>query len=362
MKTNKKTSTKPAVGVVSTYPPTNCGIAAYTKNLKSHSKNPNIVIIGSDKKDQSDFSANFRSLSLRKELKEIIKKTGIKLLHFQYTPSLYNKNILNINFIRALKQDIPTVCTIHEVYTEKSSVNPAARFILNKIQKSITRNSDAVVVHSKLQKKYLEERYDAGNIIHISHGVTDHKTKYKKKPGKKLLCYGIIRPNKGLESAIGCMEHLPDYSLTIAGYVHDLKYDRHIRSLIRKSGQDNINYIPGWTSEEEKKRYYANSDIVILLYKTMYGMSGVLSDAAGFERPVITSDQELLESAVRENRLGESTGITPSQMATAIENVRNNYASYEQPIRKFKAENSWTLTAEKHASLYEKIISERSVG
>ena len=349
------------VGIVSTCKPTNCGIAVYTQNLADHFNKDNVVLIGSDKQDLSKFSVNFKGLKLKRDIKRIVKTEGIEILHFQYTPSLYNRNLLNINFIKALKQKIPVICTMHEVYTKNSKLDPVRKFVLDKIQNSIVKNTNAVIVHSPLQKKYLEKNCKAKNVFHINHGITDYRVRYKKTHEKNLLSYGIIRPNKGLENTIMSMKYLKDYNLTIVGKVHDSRYDKYLRRLIGKHQYENIQYVDKWTDEKDKKKYYKNADIVLMPYSTMYGMSGVLCDAVGFERPVVTSNQEILKRTVKENKIGESAETSPEQLARAIKKVCENYASYENPIKEFKIQNRWRIIAKKHFELYKKIIKKQAV-
>src|SRR3989338_2237939 len=97
------------VGMVSYYPPEQCGIAIYTTNLLKHLKGVEVITIGT-KRSKAKYRIDLTSLFLYKTLQKTIAKEGLSMIHIQYVAPYYGGYTLNLGLIHALKKmKIPTI-------------------------------------------------------------------------------------------------------------------------------------------------------------------------------------------------------------------------------------------------------------
>lgn len=120
---------------------------------------------------------------------------------------------------------------------------------------------------------------------------------------KRLLFFGAIRRNKGLEFLLRAAERLPDYHLTLAGESDDPDYFsklilpavRRLQSLGRR-----VELIDRFVADDEVGRLFATHSAVVLPYTRQFvAQSGVAFMALAYGVPVVASGAgalgELLE-------------------------------------------------------------------
>lgn len=345
------------IGFLSRLPPEKCGISIYSGNLVSELKKSNleIVTIGT-KNSESDYKINFSSLNLKEKLERIIKKERINLLHIQYIAPFFGRYDLNYNIIRAFSIKIPIITTLHEVqYSSKGLKNK----ILARIEKEIVKKSNIVIVHTPNQKRYIKEKYNKKNIECTYMGLYLKKEHPRK--GKKILFFGILSHNKGIEYLISSMKYLKDYKLTIAGSIGKNVPITYKEKLIKKASINNLKNVKfdvGWVSEEKKAQYYKNADIIVLPYVWAPYQSAVLHDAFSYGIPVVVTKTGAVWEIVDLYKTGAVVKPkSPKAIAEGIKKVTGNYDKYKKGIRRYKKEANWKAVAAKHIYLYKKLIS-----
>lgn len=106
----------------------------------------------------------------------------------------------------------------------------------------------------------------------------------------ELICFGLVRPYKGVDLAIEALGRLPsrDVRLTVAGEVWgDIK---ELQQLAIDHGvADQVEFIPRYVSDQEAADLFERADVVVAPYRSVTG-SGVAALAARYQRPVIASD------------------------------------------------------------------------
>jgi Glycosyltransferase len=115
-------------------------------------------------------------------------------------------------------------------------------------------------------------------------------TRLRREFSLELLCFGLVRPYKGVDLAIEALGSLrdKDVRLTVAGEVWgDIG---EWRSLAADHGvADRVEFIPRYVSDQEAADLFDRADAVLAPYRSMSG-SGVAALSAHYRRPVIASD------------------------------------------------------------------------
>ena len=348
------------VGMVSTFPPEECGIGIYSQNLcKDLSKSLRIVKIGAIKSEGADYKIDFHSFKLRTQLKKIIEKECIDVLHIQYTPALFGKLTFNLNFIIALRQNVPIVITLHDAYYSLKHFDLLRAFFYGSLEYMAVKSCKAVIVHTDQQAETLNEKYKTNKVVRIYHG-SKSETKQKKK-SRDLLFFGRICPDKGPLLAIKAMKFLPEYRLQIAGKFMDSHYESEVRDELKN--HNNVDADFGWISEEKKEQYFKRASIMIMPHMERHSQSGILHDAVSIGIPVVTTKSKCVFEVVERYGFGEivsSFPPEPEDIAKSVEKVFSKYPDYLKDLDSYLKVSEWSVVAQEHLSVYEKVLEKRS--
>ncbi|RLF20313.1 MAG: hypothetical protein DRM97_07780, partial [Thermoprotei archaeon] len=320
------------IGYISTYPPTRCGIAEYTRFLVEaiYSISDYVkVYVFSDTYGKPIYpyidgncivipSFNPRAEGYYKELIASIDDVeDLDIVHIQHEYGIFHGDKCLIKLMRGLKKrNIPISITLHTVLHH----NKGRRYV--KLQREIAENADVVIVHSLLQEYELRAQgVDLRRIVRIPHGtkLLSDKVKADKEelgiPSDKavLLTFGFLRRDKGLEDAIKVFRLLlrehEDVHLVIAGAPQtkeDILYLSKLTKIVMK-GLPTKSYtmIRRYLPLEDLMKILSIADVILMLYKERpdhYSVSGVLHLAMGAGKPIVCS---------RSSRLIEYTELVP---------------------------------------------------
>jgi glycosyltransferase involved in cell wall biosynthesis len=193
---------------------------------------------------------------------------------------------------------------------------------------------DGIFVHTDQLARRMEEfLVQAHPPIHVlPHGVwtvTDKRgnlSLQERLSWRKLLFFGAIRRNKGLDLLLDAMKTLPGYSMTIAGEPSEPEYFRdeilpRIERL-RASGVD-ITLRAGFTPEEELGALFESHSAVVLPYTDGFvAQSGVVFLALAYEIPVIASEAGGLGDLFSNHQIGVTFAhARPEDLASAVEKL-----------------------------------------
>jgi glycosyltransferase involved in cell wall biosynthesis len=223
------------------------------------------------------------------------------------------------------------------------------------------RMCDALFVHTQLLADELAEILGHRHPpIHVSpHGIwtvqhpENSASMRERMKWKKLLFFGTIRENKGLDLLLKAAESLPGYSITIAGesaggpYMNDLIIPQIER--LRGMGIP-VDFRHGFTPEAEVAPLLAASSAIVLPYSQEFAaQSGVVFLAMAHDLPVIASEVGGLRDLFKEFQVGTMfNDRTPSGLATAIRKFFERMEPDEiaEQIRLAKLQYSWSTAAE----------------
>ncbi len=184
----------------------------------------------------------------------------------------------------------PLVLTAHDVLPREPRRGQLVA------QRRLYDRFDAVVVHSEHGRARLtrELGLDGDRVHVIPHGVFAHladvpspSTAGGQAPFQTekpvVLCFGLMRPYKGIDVLLEAWRGIVDAELWIAGM------PRMDISSLRASAPENVRFVPRFITDSELPAYFRRADLVVLPYREI-DQSGVLFTALAFGKPLLLSD------------------------------------------------------------------------
>jgi glycosyltransferase involved in cell wall biosynthesis len=297
------------VSMMSTYPPTACGLATFASALEramvdlGHRVRFVRVDDGTLESDGGHRTAGHLlagSLPSVRRAAHVLSDADVAIVQHEY--GIYGgrdgEEVLDVLRLT----DVPLITVLHTVPTAPT---PNQRRILEELG----RLSSQLVVLTASARDRLVDGYlvDPHSVVVIPHGaiVVDRfrgSRLMPTAPRPQLLSWGLIGPGKGLESvidAVGDLEtdgHPVDY--TIAGRTHPkvarLQGESYRGSLVRRARDRGVlrrvHFDQSYRGPEHLAHYIASSSVVVLPYtSTDQIVSGVLVDSIAAGRPVIST-------------------------------------------------------------------------
>jgi glycosyltransferase involved in cell wall biosynthesis len=183
----------------------------------------------------------------------------------------------------------PLVLTAHDVLPREPRPGQLAA------QRRLYGRFDAVVVHSEHgRRRLVGELGLAGDRVHvIPHGAFTHLTAgaggrglpAELAGGRRpvVLCFGLIRPYKGLDVLLDAWDGGWGAELWIVGR------PRYDVGDLRAGAPANVRWVSRFVGDDELAAVFARADVVVLPYREA-DQSGVLATAVAFGRAVVLSD------------------------------------------------------------------------
>lgn len=389
------------IAIVSTYPPRECGIATYTRNLilavkevQPHTrfsiatlndakyKYPKIVRYIINQNNDDDY----------KRAAEAINQSPIDIVSIQHEFGIFggfNGNKILI-FLKYIKK--PVVLTLHTVsiYQEKPyKIIPKRYKSRNKLCRKIFDNVDAITVMTQAARSYLIKNFQLSKskVFLIPHGApilnpnTIKGYQQKKitlgfnKNDFIITSFGLITPKKGLEYVIKALPAVirnnPNNSIKylIAGKVHPQKpksYLINLKKIVKKNKlEKNIIFDERYLSYVEIYKYLVNSDI----YATPYyvkeqASSGTLSYALAAGCCIVSTPYIFALDVINNHQVGE---LIKFKDYNSIIEVFNKLIQNQNLIKKYKKNSYqfgksiyWPQIGQKFFNLFNYIIINRN--
>ncbi len=363
------------IGVVSTYPPIECGIATYTKYLTDR-----LTALGHELYIVSQFGGRGEKVypafdsedtDLAKKVFRMMIKFTPDIVHIQHEFLLFGKpeGISCIPLVYRFKlAGIPVVITLHTVYEE---IPKERRIVLD----AILMGAERVIVHEKYQKSaILREVGQFDNIRVIPHGARELEPvpEAKKKIGldedaKVVLLCGYFRRTKGMDRIIRIFpqiaERVEKAVLVIASKLRQDEYHDYRDELLglaeNSPASKKILVVRGQISQETFDTIMSAADVVPLPYRKG-AQSGIFAHCLAFGAPVVVSPDV---RSLREAATGIKCGLVAASDEEFVEYIvkiltddalRNELSrNAREYVRKAV---SWKLIAERTMELYQELI------
>jgi glycosyltransferase involved in cell wall biosynthesis len=157
---------------------------------------------------------------------------------------------------------------------------------------------DAIVTLSDHGATRLEQAgVERERVRVIPHGAFDYLTRLPDEEplpgelanveGPVILCFGLIRPYKGVDVLLEAFRSVPEAELWIVGRPFGVSMERLGELASRASGV--VRFVPEFVPEPAVPAYFRRADLVVLPHRDAE-QSGVLYAALAFAKPIVMSD------------------------------------------------------------------------
>jgi glycosyltransferase involved in cell wall biosynthesis len=190
---------------------------------------------------------------------------------------------------RLLLPPRPRVLTVHDP-------PPAAGRALA-AQRALFGRMDALIAHSEAGAARLRELVaDPRRVHRAPHGAFGYlREQPDERPlppelaaveGPVVLCFGLVRPYKGVDVLLEAFRDLEGAELWIVGMPRMPLGD--LEALAARC-RSTVRFVPRFITDPEIPAYFRRADLVVLPYRAIE-QSGVLYTALAFARPIVASD------------------------------------------------------------------------
>jgi len=317
-----------AVAFIGTYGPRRCGIATFTADLATAVAGDDrrvtpMVLAVTEPAGRYQYPAEVK-FEIRQEVKgdyaraaEFVNFNRVRLVCIQHEYGIFGGDDGGyiLDFVQALR--VPVIVTLHTVLKHPSE-NQAA------IVRKLAAACPLIIVMSQVAKGLLASSYgiDGANVRIIPHGIPvmelepDQqalKAKFGVAGRRVLLTFGLLGPNKGIETVIRALpavvERFPDLVYFVVGATHPAVLRREgeaYRTMLAREAEklgvrEHVVLRGQFVSADELRRYLQAADIFASPYLSEAQItSGALSYAMGAGAAVVSTPywhaQELLSS------------------------------------------------------------------
>jgi len=303
------------IALLGTYPPRRCGIATFTRDLgqgitaADQSVTPLVVAVtdeGSKYAYAPDVEYEIRqgTKSNYARAAELVNYKAVRWVSVQHEYGIFggDDGAYVLDFLGALR--LPAAVTLHTVLDKPS---PSQRTIVQKMAKAAT-----IVVMSQVAADLLAGSYELpiSRVEIIPHGIPAMsprdqrglKTRFGVAGRRMLLTFGLLGPNKGIETVIRALPALvatyPDLVYFVVGATHPAvirqngeAYRTSLEWMAEQLGvRDHVVFRDQYVTTEELCSYLQAADIFVSPYLNEAQVtSGALSYAMGAGAAVVST-------------------------------------------------------------------------
>ena len=294
-----------SVGILSTYPPTACGLATFSAALVNGLYQAGVTDIGvvsvGDDDSLSDSPNVVGQLIPRDALSisrvaQLLNRYDIVIIQHEY--GIYGgedgDEVLEV--MRRLPT--PVIVTLHTV-----PLQPTAH--QKHILEAVIGEADIAVTMTAIARQRLLAVYsvDPSRVAIIPHGATiPLPVAPTSGHPPLLLTWGLLGPGKGIEWVIDALallgDDVPTVNYLVAGQTHPKvkeqhgeQYRRFLQDKVRRHGlEDRVQFDSTYRTVDSLLDLIARSTCVVLPYESIDQItSGVLVDAVAAGRPVVAT-------------------------------------------------------------------------
>ena len=372
---------------VATYPPSECGIATFTKDVASsvakYTPFSKPTVIAIKREHEIEPYERIVRYQIIKEDKQsyldaakYLNESTIDIVSIQHEYGIYGgpDGEYVLDLLAALKK--PAVATLHTVLQ-----NPSPN--QKRIIQEMAQLCDVLIVMVKIGRQILIDVYgvDPSKVTVIPHGVPNvHKvsaSSVKKSLGfsdKAILStFGLINRGKGIEHVIEAMpkilEKHPNVVYLVLGETHPgvrkhegESYRNMLAETINRLGiEDNVRFNNRFLALNELVRYLCATDVYITPYLNKDQIcSGTLAYALGCGKAIASTPYLYAEEV-----LGEGRGLlvdfsSPDSIAATVNKILDEKElkeSLESAAYRYGRRAAWFNVAIDYLDLFHRLIS-----
>jgi len=364
--------------VVSTYPPTPCGVATFSAALSdglARGGDDVVVVrvgdVGTARDERVVATLSDRCPTPAPEALASLAQADVAIVQHEYGLYAGKDGDSIVDVLEAV--DAPSIVVAHTVL---HSPTPHQREVLE----AVAGAAGAVVVMTDAGRELLVSTFDvdASKVVVIPHGAAVAASAERCDPSRRsLLTWGLLGPGKGIEWAIDALALLDDLrpraTYRIAGDTHPkvaaAKGDAY-RDMLRRRAADaglerSVSFDGGYRGLDALADLIASASVVVLPYDSPDQVtSGVLVDAVAAGRPVVATAfphaRELLASGA---------GLVvprrdPVALANALRRVLTEPGladAMAAEARRLAPALAWPAVASRYAALGDQLVDRQRV-
>jgi glycosyltransferase involved in cell wall biosynthesis len=292
--------------LLSTYPPTQCGLATFTSALLAHLPEPGdrvVVVRVLDvpaPRPSPEVVQNLVAGSAASAAAAADALNSFDVVIVQHEYGIYGgpdgQDVVAL--LEALY--VPCIVVLHTVLAHPT---PRQRAILDRVIGA----ASAVVTMTQTARSRLLDIYGTRpeRVFVIPHGAADNRVAASSPPAAsrpRILTWGLLGPGKGIEHAIDAMAILADRGLSVryqvAGQTHPRVLDREGEAYRRalearartRRVADRVHFDGRFLPADALARLIHAADVVLLPYDSLEQVtSGVLIEAVTAGKPVVST-------------------------------------------------------------------------
>jgi len=363
-------------GILSTFPPTPCGIATFAAALSAGlvaNGSPVDVVRCGERPSMEDalvVAALGESATDLAMAIDALNATDVAIVQHEYGIFGGEDGAAVLDVVAGLT--VPTIVVAHTV-----PLSPTAnqRRVLEQLCDAV----GTVVVMTETARVRLLDVFgvDAAKVVVIAHGAATPGSPTPPSGwvrSRRLLTWGLLGPGKGIEWAIDAVAQVADLrpEYVVAGATHPKVRasdgEAYRQMLIRRAWQTgaarHVTFDDGYRGLAALTALIVSADVVVLPYDSEEQItSGVLVDAVAAGRPVIAT---AFPHAVELLRSGAGIVVPqrdPGALAAAFRAVLTDTRladSMAAEARRLAPELAWTAVAGRYESLAERLLAPSS--
>jgi glycosyltransferase involved in cell wall biosynthesis len=290
----------------------------------------------------------FHRSVLRLPLKAVEHPFGLAALHRRPADVLHLQWLAAPEIdVRLFRPQAPAVFTAHDLLPRRTAKRPDLwRRLLGRFER--------VIVHSEHGRGTLIGMgVDPDRLRVVPHAVFPSDPP-RNDDGRTILCFGVIRPYKGLADAIEAVRRAGDVRLLVAGDpLEPLEPYREAAA-----GLD-VEWRLGYLSPAEVDRAFGDATIAVFPYKPELDQSGALLRALGAGVPAVAYDVGGVAEPVR--RFGAGRVVPAGDveaLAAAVRELLGDPAALAEAragAQRAREELTWDAAALAHLAIYDEI-------
>lgn len=337
------------VGLVSTYPPTRCGIGRFAASLVEalEDADPDLEVdvvrlVNGRERDETvrrevAMAIDPESAVAVRSAAKHLSKCDVTVLNHEY--GIFGggdgESVLDL----ADQIDSPILAVLHTVLPGPTE---SQKSIVQRLARRAT-----LVVLCEAARGFLANSYEVPerDVLVIPHGAHWDVQPINQPPRRELITWGLLGPGKGLERSIASVARLKDFDPSIryriVGRTHPMvakrqgfAYRDSLRQLIEDLGvRDHVEFVGRYVDDRELCRLVRESDVVVVPYDNEDQVSsGVITEAIGMGRPVVAT-----RFPYSQEMLSDGSGIVVDHdvdsLAVGVRELLGNPVTYRQAAR-----------------------------
>jgi glycosyltransferase involved in cell wall biosynthesis len=304
------------IALIGNSPPRLCGIATFTRDVRDAIKHvyPNIAVdhyAMNDPNGVYDYGSEVTCQIAQEDVADYriaaqrINESAADLVLVQHEYGIFG-GPAGAHLLKLLDRvQAPVVVTLHTVLEQPNADQRA-------VIEGLARRATTLIVMAEKGREILMRVHGIarGRIAVVPHGVPDRplvapdsmKAQFGFDGHRVLLTFGLLSPNKGIETLIRALPAIvaahPDTLYVVLGATHPHlvaregeAYRDNLKNLAAELGVENaVRFIDGFLDQERLLDYLQAADIYVTPYLTETQItSGTLSYAVALGRPVVST-------------------------------------------------------------------------